>query len=223
MQLISVVIPVFNGERFLATAIQSVLDQTYRPVEVLVVDDGSTDGSAAVARSFEGVRVIEQAHAGPGTARNRGVAVATGELLAFLDADDLMLADKLERQAEHLRAHPEVDGVLGRHEVMVEAGVDRPAWVDLENLQPVSLMLRRAAFDAGEGFGVDFGEDLDWLCRLYAAGVRVDTIDAVVARRRVHRDNLSYDVARSRLALFKSLRDHAARLRGDASTGPPTH
>ena len=63
-----------------------------------MVDDGSTDASAAVARSFEGVRVIEQEQAGPGAARNRGVAAATGELLAFLDADDLMPADKLELQ-----------------------------------------------------------------------------------------------------------------------------
>ena len=76
--LASIVIPVFNGERFLAAAIESALGQTYRPFEVIVVDDGSTDRSAAVARSFAEVRVIEQQHAGPGAARNRGVAAARG-------------------------------------------------------------------------------------------------------------------------------------------------
>ena len=81
--LVSVVIPVFNGERFLAAAIQSVLDQTHRPLELIVVDDGSSDGSATVARSFEGVRVIEQEHAGPGAARNRGVAAAAASCSPF--------------------------------------------------------------------------------------------------------------------------------------------
>ena len=76
--LVSVVIPVFDGERFLAEAIQSVLDQTYAPVEIIVVDDGSTDGSAGVARSFAAVRLLEQDNAGPGAARNRGHAAARG-------------------------------------------------------------------------------------------------------------------------------------------------
>ena len=109
----SVVIPVFNGERFLAEAIQSVLDQTYEPVEVIAVDDGSTDGSAAIARSFAGVQVIEQPNSGPAGARNAGIAAARGEFLAFVDADDIVPPDKLELQVTHLREHPEVGCVLG--------------------------------------------------------------------------------------------------------------
>jgi glycosyltransferase involved in cell wall biosynthesis len=216
MPLVSVVIPVFNGERFLAAAIRSVLDQTHSPVELIVVDDGSTDGSAALARSFEGVRVIEQAHGGPGAARNRGVAAAGGELLTFLDADDLMPAGRLALQVEHLSAHPEAGAVLGRQELLLEPGVERPPWAELESMQPLSLMLRRAVFDAVGEFGHELGEDVDWLCRVYGAGVRVDTIDAVVVRRRVHEHNLTHDVAGSRLAMFRALRDHAARSRAAA-------
>ena len=230
--LASIVIPVFNGERFLAAAIESALGQTYRPFEVIVVDDGSTDRSAAVARSFAEVRVIEQQHAGPGAARNRGVAAARGELLAFLDADDLLPADKLEVQISYLREHPEVGCVLGRQEVLAEGDAPPPwallprAWrkrhpelLERGSLQPLSVVARRSVFDAVGDFSVEFGEDVDWLCRVWGSAVRVEIIDAVVVRRRVHDANLTHDVAASRLAMFRALKDHADRSRAASRPG----
>ncbi len=230
-QLASVVIPVFDGESFLAEAIQTVLDQTYRPIELIVVDDGSSDRSVAVARSFSDVLIIEQSHAGPGVARNRGVAASSGEFLAFLDADDLMPADKLQLQVNHLMEHPEVGCVLGRQELFGDEFGSRsvealapsmgrhPELLSRGSLQPLSLVARRWAFDAVGNFSASFGEDVDWLCRAFGAHIRVDTIDAVVVRRRVHELNLSYDVAASRQAMFRALRDHSRRSReaGDAS------
>src|SRR5215813_10638726 len=98
--LVSVIIPVYNYDRYLAEAIESVLSQTYQHLEVIVVDDGSTDRSGAVARSFagRGVRYCYQAHAGIGPARNKGVELAQGDLIAFLDADDRWPSEKIERQ-----------------------------------------------------------------------------------------------------------------------------
>src|SRR5207245_10700422 len=96
---VSAIIPVFNGERYLAEAIESVLAQTSPASEIVVVDDGSTDGSGAGAGRFgSAARLVFGGHAGAGAARNRGVAESTGELLAFLDADDIWPSDKLERQ-----------------------------------------------------------------------------------------------------------------------------
>ena len=106
-ELVSVVIPVYNGERFLAQAIESVLGQTWREVEVIVVDDGSSDHSGEIARRFAPVRCLRQDNAGQAAARNRGAAAATGRFLAFLDADDLWLADKLERQLTAFRSAPD--------------------------------------------------------------------------------------------------------------------
>ena len=118
------------------------------------------------ARS-QGVRVIEQEQAGPGAARNRGVAAATGELLAFLDADDLMPADKLELQVEYLRTHPEVGCVLGRQELVIEPGIEQPLWAEHGEAPLMSMVVSAALFDRVGGFDTTYlhGEDADWLLR----------------------------------------------------------
>jgi len=97
--LVSIVIPCYNAEAYVAEAIQSALDQTYSHTEVIVVDDGSTDGSVDVIRSFgDSIRYLTGPNAGAAAARNKGTAVAQGELLQFLDADDLLYPQKLQRQ-----------------------------------------------------------------------------------------------------------------------------
>src|SRR5438132_1599837 len=116
---VSVVIPVYNGERYLADAIQSVRDQTYQNFEVIVVDDGSTDGSADVAQRFgEAIRYVHQANGGVCKARNAGIAAARGAYIAFLDQDDLWLPDKLAAQVTYLDSHPEVGAVYCQCQVM---------------------------------------------------------------------------------------------------------
>lgn len=99
MSLVSVIIPAHNAGPFVGDTISSALEQSWPDVEVIVVNDGSTDGTAAVLASFAGrIRVIDQCHSGVAVARNRGAAAARGTWLAFLDADDLWLPHKLEVQ-----------------------------------------------------------------------------------------------------------------------------
>jgi glycosyltransferase involved in cell wall biosynthesis len=106
---VSVIVPVYNAERYLGEALESVLAQTYSDYEVIVVNDGSTDGSEQVALGFgDRIRYIRQENAGPGAARNRGIELARGELIAFLDADDLWLPGKLAAQVEFMETHPGV-------------------------------------------------------------------------------------------------------------------
>ena len=105
--LVSAVIPAYNTERYLRRAIESVLAQSYRPFECIVVDDGSTDRTGEIARSFgERVRYHLQQNAGASAARNTGIQLARGEYIAFLDADDYWLDTKLEHQMRVLAAHP---------------------------------------------------------------------------------------------------------------------
>ena len=125
--LVSVILPVKNGERFLAQAINSVLEQDYRPLEIVVVDGQSTDASAAIAQSFELVRyVFQQGELGLGRARNLGIEAARGELIAFINSDDLWAPHKLSVQVDYLARHPEVQFTITRASFFLEPGCDIP-------------------------------------------------------------------------------------------------
>jgi glycosyltransferase involved in cell wall biosynthesis len=115
---ITAAIPVYNGEPFLAEAIESVLAQTFRPSEVLVIDDGSTDGSAAVARRYPEVRYVHQENRGDAGARNAAIEHAQGDYIAFLDADDVWKPRKLELQVERFLAVPDLGMVYTGVEVV---------------------------------------------------------------------------------------------------------
>lgn len=112
--LVSVIMPAYNARPYIAEAMQSVLSQDYPNIELIVVDDGSVDGSAECAKMFgDRVKVIRQANAGVAAARNKGLDEAKGELIAFLDADDVWLPGKISAQVEYLRQHPETAVVYG--------------------------------------------------------------------------------------------------------------
>ena len=197
--LVSCVVPVFNAERHLAEALDSIFAQTHRPIEVVVVDDGSTDASAAVAEGYgERVRVIRQANAGPSAARAAGIDAARGELIAFLDADDVWLPEKLALQLGHLTAHPELDGVFCEIENFWEAEVahEEARWRErgrvVGSYTMAALLARRELFER-----VPFdptwrhGDHVDWGLRVRDAGGRVELVPRVLVRRRRHAANMS--------------------------------
>lgn len=219
--LVSVVMPVYEGERWLAEAIESVLGQTYPSVELIAVDDGSTDGSAAILARYPLVTTTRQANAGCGVARNRGIAAARGAFLAFIDQDDRWTPDKLTDQVEHLRQHPELGYVLGNQRMFLEPGYARPAWLAAELLErphagylPGTLLVRRATLDEVGHFdpAVRLGSDVDWFVRANEAGVRMEVIDSIVMEKRIHGDNLSADPGSSD-ELFRMLHASIRRRR----------
>src|SRR3954469_14782528 len=131
--LITVVVPAFDGEGFLAQALESALAQTWERTEVVVVDDGSSDRSPDIAGSYP-VKLVRQENLGVAAARNCGVETASGELLSFLDQDDLYRPEKLERQLEALLAQPEAGISSCRMLVQLEPGCPVPGWIDPEML-----------------------------------------------------------------------------------------
>jgi len=195
---VSVVIPVRDGRRYLGEAIASIHAQTVEPLEILVIDDGSTDGSAELAAAA-GATVIRRAPEGPGAARNAGAQAARGEALAFLDADDLAAPDRLELQLRAL-TDPGTAVVAGR---MVQFLTperadelrgrfdcpDEPS----HSFTAGTLLIRRETFLAGGGLNASLsgGEMIDWVQRVRGTGSAVAMIDAIVLRRRIHGDNLS--------------------------------
>lgn len=110
---ISCIVPVYNGAAYIGEALNSILGQTLRPFEVIVVDDGSTDSTAEIVAEYhQTVSYVYQENAGPAAARNRGIALARGDFLAFLDADDVWHPEKLARQASRFQAVPDLEYCL---------------------------------------------------------------------------------------------------------------
>jgi glycosyltransferase involved in cell wall biosynthesis len=195
---VSAIIPVFNGERYLAEAIESVLAQTSPASEIVVVDDGSTDGSRAVAERFgPPVRLVSATHAGAGAARNRGVAQSTGELLAFLDADDIWPSDKLERQLAALFGDSGADFALGHLEEFVSPELGAAAKARLAprparaSFAPSAFVASRAVMERIPFSTAPVGEFLDWILQARDQGIRGVIVPDVVMRRRLHDDNSS--------------------------------
>ena len=110
MKKVSIVIPLYNTEEYVQLALESALAQTYQNLEIIVVDDGSTDGGVNICRKFtdKRIRIIQQANRGLSGARNTGIRNAEGEYVAFLDADDLWVPEKVERHVEHFEQRPEL-------------------------------------------------------------------------------------------------------------------
>ena len=226
--LVSIVMPVHNGQRFLAAAIDSALGQDYEPVEVIVVDDGSTDDSADIARARPAVRLIEQPNGGVSAARNAGLAAARGELIAFLDQDDVLMPDKLTTQVAALIAEPALDFVVGKLRIELEPGSPRPPWWNPAwnpegevASQLGTVLARRRAFDAIGGFDERYSivGDADWLARAKDAGLRYRLLPQVVMTYRVHEHNNVHDRARMYAELLRSMRDSVHRHRDRNAVG----
>lgn len=198
MSLISVIIPVYNGERYLGEAIESVFAQTFEPLELIVIDDGSTDRSGDVAKGFGDLRYEFQENRGISAARNRGVELARGEFLAFLDADDVWTPDKLNLQMAVVEREPTVDLVFGHVQEFVSPelveslkGQVRVAEGIVPGLIPSTLLVRREAFLRMGFFESDWkmGEFAAWYTRAIEQKLNQIMLPDLVARRRVHDAN----------------------------------
>jgi len=226
---VSVIVPVFNGADYLAEALANIAAQDRPPDEVVVIDDGSTDASAEIARSAPGVRVVSQANQGHGGARNAGIAATSGDVIAFLDHDDRWTLDKLRVQVGHLEDHPEIGVVLARQRMLLEAGFERPAWMAKRALDepeaapiPSALVARRAVFDGVGGFDPTFRMacDTDWLFRARDAGVSIAWVPDVLVLRRVHRGNMSNATAAGKQEFLRVLHGSVRRKARPRETSP---
>ncbi len=198
LPLVTVVIPVHNGARFLDTAIASVLAQDYRALEIIVVDDGSTDAIEAAVQALPvDVRFFRQRNSGPAAARNRGIRDASGEILAFLDVDDIWPAGMLVQLVELLLSAPDIMVAKGLGQ-LVRVGDDGVVHYlgNAAEAYPFYIsagVYRRAAFRAIGLFDEDlwFGEDTDWFNRLSERGLRLERVDQPTLLVRRHDGNMT--------------------------------
>lgn len=220
--LISVIIPVYNGEKYLAQAIESILAQAYRPLEIIVVDDGSTDGSAEIVQRFgEPIRYVYQTNQGAAAARNRGVEEAQGEYYAFLDQDDLWLSDKLTRQMAAFAAQPDLDLVAGAVEQFWSPDVPEEARQGYRCMdEPVAglyisaFVIKRDAFWRVGLFDTNFvlSEAIEWNARAQKSLNMLIQPDLVM-RRRLHTTNMTMQKRDQKVELAHYLKQMLDRRR----------
>lgn len=214
----SVVIPAFNAGWIIAEAIASALRQTAPPLEVLVVDDGSTDDIAAriAALPDDRVRLLRQENRGSAAARNAGIRAARGEVLALLDADDIWPEDKLETQLRLLDGPPPADLVTGATQVLNATAPPEASdrgfvargdpWT-----APLlgSALFRRSVFDTVGLFDEPLrgaGEDVDWFIRARELGVATAATDRVTLYYRLHGRNMTHGLDAVGRGLFAALK-----------------
>jgi len=197
---VSVLVPVFNSAAYLGEAIEGVLGQTRPPDEVVVVDDGSTDGSADVAKAFgPHLLVIVRPRRGVGAARNAGLEAATGNLIAMCDADDVWGPTKLERQLQLLDSDDAIGVVFTHFHEFVSPEITTPpagarAPVDVGTAPiPSTMLARRSVLDDVGYFdeSLRIGDWIEWCGRLRASGDRTEILAEPLVRRRLHGNNNS--------------------------------
>jgi glycosyltransferase involved in cell wall biosynthesis len=213
---VTVVIAVYNDARHLARAIESVRAQDYPDIELIVVDDGSSDASAQTAERCAPDRlVVLERNEGPSFARNVGVALARGEMITFLDADDRMFVDRVRRQLEFLDECPEYAAVLIDQALDIEPGVQLPSWLEHLHLthtpvggSPISPMVPRRLLLEFGGFdpAIRMGEDTELLMRLERAGRRVAHLEMPLMMKTYHGNNATNDNEGVRSGLLSIVR-----------------
>jgi glycosyltransferase involved in cell wall biosynthesis len=216
---VTVVAAAYNGEAYLREALESIFAQDFDSFEVVFVDDGSTDGTAGIARSFP-VRYVHQENQGLPSARNAGLRLARAELVAFADDDDLLPPTKLSVQVRYLDEHPEIGCVLGRQEWIVEDGVEPPELVrdpifgELGGIQLVSAMFRRTVLNRLGGFDPTYlyAEDRDLFIRMRELGIEIGVLPDVVLHKRLHGSNMTMNKPESH-PILRSLKEKLDRER----------
>ena len=222
LPLVSIIIAVKNGQKYLQSAIESVRRNKYKAREIIVVDGGSKDDSRVIAKSFEEITLIDQEGTGLYDAWNIGVRAANGELVGFLDSDDLWSPNKLDLQVGTMQAHPEIQYCIGRVKFFLEPGCSIPPGFKPKLLQndhigriPGTLLARRILFDSIGIFDTRFviAADVDWFARAKDDQVPMAILDKVLLYKRVHARNLSSNAALNSQELLEIFKKSVDRQR----------
>lgn len=220
---VSAIVPVYNGAKFLARAIENIEAQKYQPLEIIVIDDGSTDDTAKIAAELgDRIRYIYQTNSGPSAARNKGIQIAEGNAIAFLDVDDLWSDNKLEIQLSYLAKHPSVEIVQGLiQEMILDSSSKEAKLVFKKVFEPYffinlgSSIYRKSVFTKVGLFDetLKFGEDVDWFIRAWEQNINKIVIDEVTLFYQLHDTNVTINKNLVELGVVRVFQRHLNRQR----------
>jgi glycosyltransferase involved in cell wall biosynthesis len=220
--LVSVIIVVKNGELYLNRAIESVIAQTYKPYEIIVVDGQSTDNTAKIAKSFPQIRYIYQTSQGIANAYNQGIDEAQGEYIAFLSHDDTWTPNKLSTQVNYLIQHPNIQYTVAKVKFFLEEGHSIPPGFKTELLSGdhvgcimETLVVRKSVFGVIGKLNPEFtvAEDVDWFARAKDNNIPMAVISEVLLHKHIHNTNLSLNSTVNNQNILKIMRQSIARKR----------
>ena len=221
--LISIIITCFNRQKYIAQAIDSALSQTMGDDEIIVIDDGSTDGSRKIIGAYaDQVQYFHQDNAGASRAKNVGVERAHGEYISFLDSDDFWPPEKLQIQWRHFAESPDVDILHGHAQQFVDADLTPEEKAQLfcppEPMPaPVSgtMLLKKSVFERVGVFREDLlvGIDIEWHLRAKSMGLRIETLPDILLHRRIHPTNSGATHRTARQQHLSILKEHLDRKR----------
>ena len=219
---ISVIIPVYNGERYLSYAIESVLSQTLLPAEVIIVDDGSSDDTMSIANRYrDRITYIYKEHSGVAHTRNVGIKHARCGYIAFLDADDLWLKEKLEIQMRAIQSHP-VDMVFGYIEQFISPEIEERETNKLKIIKHTlpgystnTLFIQKETFLRVGLFKTEyrFGEFIEWFSRAIDYGLKYIMSPEILAKRRLHLSNMTRSASKDKKLYVKTIKSILDRRR----------
>lgn len=229
---VSVIIPVYNGAKFLKEALNNIQQQYYCPLEIIIVDDGSFDRTALIGANFaQDVRYTYQPNQGPAAARNTGLRMASGELIAFLDVDDLWSRNCLSMLVDFLIVHPSIEIVQG---LVQDLHLARSNTDNTSSFKAVSepyfsvslgsVMCRRQVFDKVGLFDkkLFYNEDTDWFIRAWNYNITKEQLTKVVLYYRKHKSNMTLQNNSRHFGLVRLLKKHVDyhRAKGNNLTQP---
>ncbi len=229
--LVSVILPVYNGEEFLANAIQTIKSQHYQPLEILVIDDGSTDGTAAIMTQFQDeIRSFYQGNQGPAAARNYGLRMAQGEIYAFFDVDDLWCEGLFDQMIDQLIADPIAEIIQGLiKQVLIPEIIisQRNSHIGSDSNQNIpnkpyrfinltSALYRKSAFKKVGALDESLmtGEDLDWFLRAWERRIKKIDVNEVFLIYRKHKTNITHDTKLVKTGIVQSYKKRLDRIQG---------
>lgn len=226
---VSVIIPVFNGETYLEEAIESVCQQNHHPLEIIVVDDGSTDNTAVIAQQFKGpIRYIYQSNQGPAVARNTGLKAARGNMIGFLDADDQWNEGRLQLQLKMFSNNPQAEIIIGHSQLIVKAHASDGTIEFQPYAQPClflnfgSAIYRKSVFEK-IGMGDEslfYADDLDWFMRAREQQAHIIVHQDTVLKHRRHDQNLTNNKSSDQAHILRMFKKSLTRRRSQAEGAP---
>lgn len=229
LPLVSVIIPAYNAETYLSDAIESVLGQNYQPLEILVVDDGSSDRTAEIAKEYGArIRYVYQTNAGPAAARNAGINLANGEIIGFLDADDLWSKNFLTTLVNILVESPTIEIAQGVIEdVPLAESVLPENYPAYQFINLGSALYRRTVFDKISGFDetMRYGEDMDFFLRAWENNIAKQVTHSARLLYRKHEQNMTRGKKLVELGFLRVYKKHIERDRQRKASSislPPT-